>query len=271
MKVFNFVNAITPAPDNAINEIVFYDSIQDLPMFRLNEFQIHLSQDSGIGATLQDFDRRLQGIYESLAANDMPNAIKELQNAKIGWYLMLNSISTSARALADLVYSINGVPLSDFTNDALMRVHSQIKERLSMQQVDELINSLKKKFKRELEVSFPELFTDAEQNEFYLNIVRRAKLQLADWRNESESPNAEIAQIELWLREEMKPEIHDTNNVLNSVDAKRRSFESVCTGLLLYGILNAELLSVYKFHARILYIHQNKPTVKQHDTFHNEM
>ena len=268
MRTFIFNTPMSaPAPPNAIDSVAFYDSIRDVPMFRLNEFQIHLCEDAGIGSTLEDFDRRLENMQVSLGAGDTANASTELYNTRLGLFLMLDRVSTAARCLADLVYSINGVPIADFSDDALMEVHRQITERMSLAEVAELIDDLKKKFKRELKVAFPSLFPDDEEMQFYANIIRRALLQIEDTLNhETETPNPAISEIDKWLRAEMRPENFDFDSPENAVDSKRRDFEQVCTALAMAGIQNAETLTAYKFHSRIQYLNEHKnPTQKDGD------
>lgn len=265
MKTYNFSDA-TPAPIGAITEVAFYDSIQDLPMFRLNEFQIHLSQDSGIGSDVRDWDKRMLRVDEYLAAGDTKNAIRERHNSRLGIYLMLEGISTAARCLADLVHSINGEPIRDFSDSALLIVHKQLMERMTKAQVDELVDTLKKKFKHELRVAFPSLFPDDDEIAFYAKLVRRAILQVEDIENNSESENPEIAQIEAWLRDESRPENFDFDNPENAVEERRRTFEQVCAALSVNNVPNAEYMTAYKFHSRILYIStHNKPASQSTD------
>lgn len=264
MKTFQYNEASAPAPPNAINEIVFYDSIMDLPMFRLNEFQIHLSQDAGIGSTLMDWDKRMEGIDTALAAGDVPTAQQERYNSRLGLFLLLDGVSTTARCLADLVYAINGVPIADFSEDGLMQVHRRIMERLTAAEAAELVGTLKKKFKRQLKTGFPSLFPDDEELQFYASIVRRALLQIEDVQRNIELPDVafehspEVNEINKWLRDQMKPENFDFSDPQNAVDAKRRDFEQVCTALAMAGIQNAENLTAFKFHSRIQYINEHQ-------------
>jgi hypothetical protein len=253
MKTFNYDSASCPAPMGAPAQIAFYDSIQELPMFRLNEFQIHLSQDSGLGSTIQDWDKRLEAISNALWAGDAVTARRELYNARLGLYLMLGSVSTAARCLADLVYSIDGQPVSDFTEDAMMRLHDSIQLRLTQSEALELIEELKKKFIAELKVAFPTLFPDDDEINFAAQVIRRAQLQLADFEAGAETQSREIDLIDTWLREQLQPENFDESDSANSIDEKRRSFELVCAGLETQNIPNPELLTVYKFHTRILF------------------
>ena len=267
MQTFQFPE---PGPAGAISEVAFYNSIQDVPMFRLNEFQIHLCQDAGIGSTLLDWDKRLENVNASLAAGDVANATTELYNARLGMFLLFDSVSTVARCLADVVFSINGQPITDFSNDGLLQVHRLLMQRLSNGQAVEILDTLKKKFKRELKVGFPSLFSDDDELQFYANIVRRALLQIQDAQSNATEQSAEISQIDKWLREEMKPENFDFSNPKNAVDSKRRDFEQVCTALAISGIANAELLSAYKFHSRIQYLNQHK-NPKQNDKLSSEL
>ena len=270
MRTFDFSKSETPAPDGAPREIVFYDSIHDLPMFRLNEFQIHLSQDAGIGSSLMDWDKRMDGVHLALSHNETANAIKELYNSRLGLFLMFEGISTVARCLADLVYSIDGFKLDRFDDESLKRVHQRIMQVMTTNQVSELTEALKKKFRKELKVAFPELFPEDEEMAFYAKIVRRAILQLDDCRGgDGFTHNPEISEIDKWLRNEMRPENFDFSNPANAVDARRREFEQVCTALAMQQIPNAEQLTAYKFHSRILYIHTHKPAANEPAT-HND-
>lgn len=261
MRKYRYCNPgqlATPEQEAAF-VVEFYDSIQELPMFRLNEFNIHLSQDAGIGSTLADFDTRMDALVSALSSGSLDNAIAEHYNARLGLYLMLDGISTKARCLADVVHAINGKPVATFTDDEMMAVHGQLIRWMSQEQATEVVDGLKKKLNRELKLAFPDLFPDAEEMEFYINVVKRAKLQLAHALHEKDV-SGPLAEIDAWLSQQMAPANFDFTDTNNAVETKRRDFALIVAGLAMRGVADAGRLSAYQFHATIQVVKSQTPT-----------
>lgn len=248
------------------SEIVFYDTIRELPIFRLNEFQIHLLQDAGIGSTLFDLDKRFDMLDTQLAAGNVQEAFAERLNSRLGLYLLFDSISTKSRCLADLVYSLDGNVVTDFSDENLLRISKEIDKRLSFSDATQLIETLKKKYNDELKTAFPELFDDLDSVDFYSRIIQRALLQVDSALNDTDNANA-IQEVDRWLLDQMRPGNFDFEDPKNIVDAKRRQFEQVCTGLAFQHVPDAETLTAYKFYSRIVYLQKHPQPARHESTY----
>lgn len=248
----------TAAPMPVLFEVVFYDTIYELPIRRLNEFNIHLTQDAGITPTLAGFDERMAAVDVALSSGNIENAMRERYNSRLGLHLMFEHISTKARALADVVYSINGQSVASRTEDEMMEVHNLLIVWMSDKQAEEIADELKKKFNSELAISFPGLFPDTEEIEFFINLIRRARLQLDAALHDKYDGNA-MAEIDKWLAEQMTPANFDFTDTNNAVEAGRRNFAKIVAGLAMRGIHDAAQQTAYQFHATIQVIKDNAP------------
>lgn len=254
------LNPSEPLP--VLFTVEFYDSILELPMRRLNEFNIHLAQDAGIGSTLGSFDERMGALVTALNSGSISNAIAEHYNARLGLYLMLEEgISTTARCLADVVRKVNGASVATHSEAEMMDVHHTLSIWMSQAQAEEVAANLKKKFNGELKVAFPELFPDTEELEFYINLLKRARLQLNEALQDADVSRA-MGEIDSWLAEQMAPDNYDFSNTENAVEAKRRGFAVIVAGLAMRGIPGAAELTAYDFHATIQAIKNNTPKPK---------
>ena len=60
--------------------VELYDSIEELPVIRYHKYQKYLLVDSGIGATIEDFDKHIEKVRRYCMIGDTSNAQKELEN-----------------------------------------------------------------------------------------------------------------------------------------------------------------------------------------------
>lgn len=136
-------------------EVVFHDDIKELPMYKLNAFQIALMQDAGMGSNILDVDVRCAKLDAFLAAEKVKEARHERANMRFGINFMLNSINTKSICLAHLVATIDDRAVKDTTEDDVLAV-AQVLEKggLTYAQVVDLINELKKKLMTESNSTF---------------------------------------------------------------------------------------------------------------------
>ena len=62
------------------HNVELYDTIEELPITRFHKYQKYLLVDSGIGSTIEDFDKHIEKARRFLILNDPANAQKELEN-----------------------------------------------------------------------------------------------------------------------------------------------------------------------------------------------
>lgn len=127
-------------------DIEFYDDIKLMPIEQLNAFQVNLLQDSGIGSTIQDYDRHEQKIDVFLASGKIEEALRERENKRYNYFLMLEKINTKVISIACLLHKIGDEVIEDFSDDALKKHHAKLLELgITQGEVEEVIDTIKKK------------------------------------------------------------------------------------------------------------------------------
>lgn len=155
-----------------------YDSIDELPIVRFHKYNKFLLIDAGIGSDINSMDEHIIKAM-SLAKNDTDAAVLELQNMRQAIYMVNAEISPKYLAFAALVYSIDGKAIYDISDDNLQKVHNQLKSA-KVNEVDCLMETVKKKIDTELLLYFPQKFETSGVKEFYDDIKKRVELALDD-------------------------------------------------------------------------------------------
>lgn len=170
--------------------VEMYDSIDTLPMVRFHKYQKFLLVDSGIGSTIEDFDRRIEKARRFCMQNDSANAQKELENMHQCVYMIENGLSPKHLAFACLVSTIDGKQCNDLSDDALQKVVETFSEAPQGELTDHL-DSVKKKIDTELTLYFPKLFEDSSVKEYFDLLRKRTLLVLTNIVNGVECPDTE--------------------------------------------------------------------------------
>ncbi len=124
----------------------FYDDIKLMPIEQFNAFQVHILQDAGIGSTIEDYDRHEQKIDLLLSSGKVNEAIKERENKRLNFFLMLEKINTKVISISCLLYKIGDKIVEDFSDDSLKKNHDElIRMGITQNDVEEIINTVKKK------------------------------------------------------------------------------------------------------------------------------
>ena len=132
--------------DIKINEhvISMYDGIENMPIVLFSKMQKYQMIESGIGATIGDFDDHFENVIEFLKHDKKDKAIKELGNIRHLFWHSLNEVAPSQLAFCCLIHSINGDEIKDYSESSI----EKIRDRLSEMGVTQKIirdNELKKK------------------------------------------------------------------------------------------------------------------------------
>lgn len=108
--------------------VVFYDSAEDLPIRKYQKLNKNLMIASQVGDTIADYDTR-QGKVITFLKKDMPKeAAKEMQNQRQCFYNALEEYSPSSVALAQLVYSIDGIVYLGRDNATISQIIAKLDE-----------------------------------------------------------------------------------------------------------------------------------------------
>lgn len=145
--------------------VEIYDSIDELPIQRFHKYNKYLLIDSGVGSDLQDVLSHIDRAKIYIKSNPAM-AVTELENMRQSIYLVADELSPKYMAFAALVHKIDGEEITDISDAGLKRV-LEILSEAKKGWLDGVLNSVKKKIDRELNLYFPGKFDDATQKEYY--------------------------------------------------------------------------------------------------------
>lgn len=156
--------------------VEYYDTIEELPIVRFHKYQKLLLVDSGIGADIAAFDRRIEKTRRFLMAGKPEQAQKELENMRQCVFLIQTGISPKHRAFAALITKIDGEDCTDLGDDALAAITEKLND-VPESELTAQLEAVKKKIDNELMLYFPALFNDSDVKEYY-DILRKRALEI---------------------------------------------------------------------------------------------
>lgn len=127
-------------------EVTIHESIKELTADRYKDFQKYLIQSAGYGSTMEDVDRHFRNLDVFLNTGKIEEAIQERENMRMNMFLMLNKINIDHAAFACLIDSVNGIKVTDYSENNLLSIVQMLGEHGLLQtQVEEIISDVKKK------------------------------------------------------------------------------------------------------------------------------
>ena len=102
-------------------KIVIYDDIDQLPIKRFMLANKYWMLDDSIGSDIQDFDKKHFSRF-ALIAGDKEKTLKELANFRILVYNLMNEINIQHMSFACLIHSVNGVEVTDLSEESLNKL-----------------------------------------------------------------------------------------------------------------------------------------------------
>lgn len=159
------------------HDVQLYDSIEEMPIVRFHKYQKFLLVDSGIGSTIEDFDKHIEKARRFLMLKDTANAQRELENMRQNVYMIQSELSPRHLAFACLVFAIDGTQCVDISDDALQKILATFADTPTGDLTDQL-DSVKKKIDGELTLFFPMLNEQSDIKDYYEKIRRRTLLIL---------------------------------------------------------------------------------------------
>lgn len=159
------------------NKIVeLYDSIEELPIVNFQKFNRYMLIDAGIGSDINDVDSHITKVAKFIKS-DKVKALQELQNMRQNMFMIINEISPKHLAFATLIHSINGKEITDLSDENLSAIIDSFRS-VKRSKIIDLLDRFKKKINSELELYFPDNFTDHKEQEAYSKLKQRTLLVL---------------------------------------------------------------------------------------------
>lgn len=185
------------------HSLEIYDSIDELPMKRFHKFNKMMLVDSGVGSSLSDADAHLERIKAFIRVKKADEAMKEVDNLRTNLYFVISSISPKNLAFASLVKSLDGTECNDLSDDGLQDVVDKLGD-VTVTELNEEFDSVKKKIESDLLQYFPQMFDDSSAKE-YFDLLRRRTLSVLDGIISGKADENEIERITTELLVYSKP------------------------------------------------------------------
>lgn len=230
-------------------KVKYYDSIDELPIVNYQKFNKYVLFSANIGNDINSVVKHHANILK-LIDFDVNKAKLELSNTIQSLLFIENNVNTDLMAFACLIYSIDDVVVTDYSDTNL----KAIIESLNTEKIgffNKLFDSIKKKLNTELEAYYPEYFSNTTQeHKNKALLVQHTKLQLKLILAKTEDERSA-------LKEKLKAistKILNSYKVLpmtgkNTYEIKYdKQFESCCIAIAQETGLDPYKLTVFQFY-----------------------
>jgi len=136
-------------------EVIFYDSIEEMPHRRYMKFNKEMMRSNEVGNTMADVIKRINRAMGFIGANEGDKAMKELSNARMAFNYSQAELEPKGLALAAMVKSINGVEVEDITTSGLQNT-LEVLQRIGItkKELENTADGIKKKSNKSSKYSF---------------------------------------------------------------------------------------------------------------------
>ncbi len=136
-------------------EVIFYDSIEEMPHRRYMKFNKEMMRSNEVGNTMADVIKRINRAMGFIGANEGDKAMKELSNARMAFNYSQAELEPKGLALAAMVKSINGVEVEDITTSGLQNTLDVLQRiGITKKEVEDTADGIKKKSNKSSKYSF---------------------------------------------------------------------------------------------------------------------
>lgn len=102
-------------------KLLMYDDIDQLPIQRFTQANKYWMLHDSIGSSIEDFDKNHYTKF-TLIAGDKDKTLKELANFRILVYNIMNDLNVQHLSFACLIYSVNGIEVTDTSEESLTKL-----------------------------------------------------------------------------------------------------------------------------------------------------
>lgn len=157
------------------HEVVFYDSVEDLPVVQFHRYSKFLLVEGGIGDTINDIDRHISRILQF--ANDRKKWTQEVLNLRHCLYVVATEQDIHCKATLCLIKAVDGDDWKDFSDNGLDRLYELV-NGVSLKDLDEVATRVRDAIDENLLQYFPKVFEDSTQKNYTDLLRQRAMLQI---------------------------------------------------------------------------------------------
>lgn len=253
---------------NEKNYIIKYRNADSTPLKRYAKFQKYLLYKSGIGSDMPSIANHFQTLFGLIAHDKKEESRKEAENLYYNFFAILQEVNYTDLAFCTLIYSINGVPLTDLSEENLESVIQWLSDNgMTKELCSEEVEDSRQSLLKDLQMFFPKFYTEVEDLQYYSKrkqeLLVRAEKILQQIENESEEYDDEIKrildEIAVWFIDMNKPKDFDVDSPENCVIKLESNFEQLCSMIESNGSTTKDL-TLLEFYSRLEYIRKsNKP------------
>lgn len=237
--------------------VVFFDSIEELPIRRFHRYNKMVLLDSGIGSDLNDIDTHISRTIAFIAKDEKDEAVNEMQNLRQNIYFIHSNISPHMLACATLIKSIDGKECDDLSDDGL-KATIELLADVPYGELTTQFREVKKKITDELTLYFRAYFDNSEEKEYYgrmhaytMSVLDR--LITGEDHGEENKRNA--------LLTFAKP--RKFYGVENAEIAYEKTFEKMCALVTQNLHIDAKGLSVLEFYSAVEHLEEQAKEQKK--------
>lgn len=173
------------------HKLVFYDSVEDLPIVQFHRYSKFLLVESGIGDNINDIDKHITKIINFFG--DRKKMQQELMNLRQCLYIIATEQDIHNKATLCLVRSVDGKDWTDFSDSGLDQLYKLV-NGASVRELDSVAAKVRDAIDENLIQYFPKVFEDSLQKNYVDLLRKRALLQIASIVKEEDN-SAEIEQV----------------------------------------------------------------------------
>ena len=134
-----------------------YDSIDELPFPRFQEYNRALLIDSGLGSDIQAIDRHINQARQYNANKDTANTEQALQNMRQAIFNVLEKSSPEGQAFVALIRRMNGNAVDDLSPEACRAILDELgRKGLTIGKLRGILAQIKKNWIANWKHSFQE-------------------------------------------------------------------------------------------------------------------
>lgn len=154
------------------HSVKMFDSIKELPSERYHELNKLILQDVGIGSDMDSVAEHFTRFHTLLTNKKTDEALQEAKNLHNNMYYMIQKINIKSFSFVAMVYSIDGKPITDFSQEEVKKNVKRLSQiGLSQSQCEDVLDDLKKK----LTQSFEPIFLINMETEEQLKSLKKSK------------------------------------------------------------------------------------------------
>lgn len=259
---------------NEKNYIIKYRKAEETPLKRYSKFQKYLLYKTGVGCDMPSIASHFNSWFTLNAHGKHEESRTEAENLYYNFFSILNEVDYEDLAFASMIYSINGVPVTDLSEENLNDVIQWLSDNgMTKEKVSEEVDDTRSAILSDLQVYFPKFFPDTDDMQFYQQrkreLLLKAEKIIQQLESEDFTFDDEIQKllndITLFFIDLNKPKKFTPDDVENAAVKMDSSFEQLCSMVEMNGA-KTHNFTLIEFYSRLEYLRKANKPAKEKNT-----